>query len=754
MVIFCLCLLSSLAGTGVVAAEKEQGVAYAKSLIDQGKEDQAFKWLKKTMDKPPEQIEKLVLLSELCIGREEWEDLKSCMKKLEELRPDDLNIPYYLGMAHRESGKYKALFLRNNDWKKSEKYFQQTMEKDSTFKDVLYQYALLEKYREKYFSAVEWAERQRVIHPSDCDATVGLHQFYDGLLVNESSTAGPWLAKRSDLAYSRLYLGEQYRREGDLREAETILSDIVQHPDTSLSIIPAILALARINYGRQQGSVGEEYFDHALNSIKTPLDAALVLEDIKYIMTDAEWLNCRKLSSPALQKTYIRNLLLMRNPIPALGANPRLTEHYRRMLFAEKNFRYDGFRTWFNNPDKLSYLSFPLVYRLNEKFNDKGLVFIRQGEPDDRATSLGADVKPNESWLYHATETHGKMMFHFVVDENATGNNWRLTAILDKNMLDSRLHWDQVFYKMSTATPLEALQYTAEMGELSKHSVDAGLTTDQHRWSMPITPLPFSRCVSTFRGENGKTRYEISYGLSAGQIWHHPDVKTNQDYVTVGCAVYDANWNTIFQVQRKCRAEEIIKSTNAVGFWADQFAFEAQAEPLHISMFVWNIANKSLGGYRFDYQGRAFQTEAADMSDLMLAFEVTPDTTTGPFNKQGLNVFPKPSLIFEKERLLYTYFELYNLPLASHTKMTLQVQYKLNWLGKSEKEFKKNRGRPGKHKTVTSSTVQRTVAASDQAEYLALDMQQKESGFYELAVQVMADAPALNLTRTVEFELR
>jgi hypothetical protein len=628
------------------------------------------------------------------------------------------------------------------------------MAKDSSFKDVLYQYAVLQKYRDKYFDAVEWAERQRARHPRDYKSIIDLHRFYDYMLFHEQETAGKWLERRSDLAYSKLYLGDYYRRTGDFQEAERILTSIIEHPDTSLSIIPAILSLARLNYGRQQGGIGEEYFDYALDKIVTPLDAALVFEDLKYILTDSEWINYKTLSSPGQQKLFLRNVMLSRNPMPALNANPRLTEHYRRILLAEKYYRYNGFRSWFNSPDKLNYLSFPKVYLLNEKFNDKGAVLIRQGEPDDRAMSLGSDVKQNESWLYHATEVHGKMMFHFVIDDNASGNNWRLTALLDKNMLDSRLHWDHVFYKMYNASPLEALQYTAEMGELSKRSVEAGLATDQHRWSMPIAPLNFPYSVSTFRGQDLKTRYEVSYGLTANQIWPQAANGPNQDYITVGCSAYDVHWNKVYHVQRMWKAEDIIRSTTAIGYWADQFAFEAKAEPLHISLFVWNVASKSLGGYRFEHQGRSYQKESVDMSDLMLAYDIRPDTSQSMFAKNGLRVYPQPALIFGKSRLLFTYFELYNLPLGSSGRFDFKVQYKLNWMGKSYKDMVKKRAHSGKNKTITSSTVQRTVTTQDQVEYLALDMGQKEPGWYELAVQVASDLPAIHVVRTIEFELR
>ncbi len=741
-------------GCFLMAADQELNLSSARGLVEQGKYDQAAKWLRKAADKPPDQVDKLLLLARCYVGQNEWGDLKSCMKKLELLKPEDLHIPYYLGMAFRESGKFKAFILRDLDWNKSDTYFTHTIETDSSFKDVLYQYALLQKYREKYFDAVVWAEKQRRFHPDDYTAMVGLHRFYDYLLFHESETVAQWLAQRTDLAYGRLYLGDHYRRKGDLPQAEKILTGIIEHPDSTLSVIPAILSLARLHYGNQKGGIGEEYFQYALNKIVTPLDAALVLEDLKYILSDSEWINYKVLSSPAQQKLFFRNVLLSRNPLPALNANPRLTEHYRRLLMAEKHYRYDGFRTWFNSPDKLAYLSFPLVYRLNEKFNDKGLVLLRQGEPDDRAVSLGAEIKQNESWLYHAAETREKMMFHFVIDDNATGNNWRLTALLDKNMLDSRLHWDHVFFKMNNASPLEALQYTSEMGELSRRSVEAGLTTDRHRWSMPITPINFPHSVSTFRGQDLKTRYEVTYGITASQIWPRALTEANQDYITVGCSAFDRNWNTVYHVQRMWKAEDIIRSSNTIGYWADLFAFEAHAEPLHISLFVWNIAGKALGGYRFEYQGRAYLKQTADMSDLMLAYDVRPDTSQSIFNKRGLRIYPQPSFVFGKSRLLYTYFELYDLPLGSSGRFNFEVQYKLNWLGKSDKEAKKNKGRSRKVKTITSSTVQRAVTTTDQAEYLALDMRQKEPGWYELAVQVTSDMPVLKLIRTIEFELR
>jgi hypothetical protein len=56
-----------------------------------------------------------------------------------------------------------------------------------------------------------------------------------------------------------------------------------------------------------------------------------------------------------------------------------------RFLFAGKNYECYEFRSWSNNPDKLHSLRFPKSFTLNREFNDKGLIYIRHGEPDDTA---------------------------------------------------------------------------------------------------------------------------------------------------------------------------------------------------------------------------------------------------------------------------------------------------------------------------------------------------------------------------------
>ncbi len=99
--------------------------------------------------------------------------------------------------------------------------------------------------------------------------------------------------------------------------------------------------------------------------------------------------------------------------MPASQMNYRMIEHVRRVIAAEQDYYFDGVRSQVNNPDKLNFLSFPRVFELNDKFNDKGLVYVRHGEPDDRAFYVEGGAPLNETWVYYPRgQLNKKLIFH------------------------------------------------------------------------------------------------------------------------------------------------------------------------------------------------------------------------------------------------------------------------------------------------------------------------------------------------------
>jgi GWxTD domain-containing protein len=89
--------------------------------------------------------------------------------------------------------------------------------------------------------------------------------------------------------------------------------------------------------------------------------------------------------------------------------NERLAEHYRRMWYARRNFRLASARRQYHIEERFrSY---------NRDYDDRGLIYIRHGEPTERATLSGGDSVPlNQSWRY--ARPSGDLIFHFVARED------------------------------------------------------------------------------------------------------------------------------------------------------------------------------------------------------------------------------------------------------------------------------------------------------------------------------------------------
>ena len=92
----------------------------------------------------------------------------------------------------------------------------------------------------------------------------------------------------------------------------------------------------------------------------------------------------------------------------------RLVEHYRRWFYARRNF---------------ALVTVSRHYKIEERyksgsqdFDDRGIIYVRHGDPTSRATFSGSGarlddrVEPNISWFY--VRTDGNMYFHFVARED------------------------------------------------------------------------------------------------------------------------------------------------------------------------------------------------------------------------------------------------------------------------------------------------------------------------------------------------
>ena len=494
--VFACCLTPAALHAQSSLSRAEQLVAEGDQRLAQGHTGEARKAYRQALKDDDGLAAAHLGLARVDLEEQQWDDAKERLHKIIKRAPDHVEAHYYRAIAYRELAKYRT-FNQGRHRKSSEEDFTWIIQRDSLFRDVFYQFALLRRYSDAYTEALELGHTQIALKPDLDEAQHGLFRLYRSYLNHtEAAEAQAWLQSQ-DETHAAYFAGEALRREDRLDEADVIFRDLLSRP-LSIPPQPVLLSRARIHYQKENPERAQRFVDQAIDKIESPLEAVLVFDDFKYITSEDELTFYRTLETPEELKAFLRAFWARRNPLPARPLNVRLAEHYRRLLVAEQEYIYDGFRLWFSDPDRRGDLTFPAAYALNQEFNDKGLIYIRHGPPDDREGQVGGDMefrtvidntdvygtpseysynagwRPNESWRYNTPQ---RMDFHFVVDEGGGANNWRLTpALTNFGMLESREHWGPPYSEMARIVrTMEAIQGSKETSSTATRSVARSL---------------------------------------------------------------------------------------------------------------------------------------------------------------------------------------------------------------------------------------------------------------------------------------
>jgi tetratricopeptide (TPR) repeat protein len=673
-------------------------------------------------------------LGEVEMAKQNWGDANDWYEKILEHEPKNLDAMYHRAICYREAGKFKALFLRDLDWNNSKKYFERVLAQDSLYRDTLYQYALLQRYDEKYEEAILLGHQQIRLKPEIAEAQRGLFRLYQYLLDNRSEKKCIAWLQAHDSEHARYFIGEAHRRAGETAAADSALQKWLD-AGPAISPAPAYLALARLHYQREQPQAAEQFFWQAVTGIRNQVDAELVFDDVKYIVTDAELQRFRDLDLPLDYRAFFHGLWTKRDPTPAARFNARLAEHYRRLLYVEKHYVFDRFRTWFNNPDQLNYLQFPPAYYLNDRFNDKGLIYLRHGEPNERVRTAGESVPTNESWLYGKDETTPQLSFHFVAVAGAA--NWRLTPVITiPEMLEDRVHWDPIYFRMLRGDVQERFILTEKLAQKSADAVDVGFRTDRHSWDKKVRPLDFASYTAFFKAPAGKTALEVYYDLP---LPADDELRKISDTTVVyehGLSMHDLWWNPIQRQSNQIPKAKITGLSMQQG-WLGQYRFAVEPDSYHVAFFVRQPTTQRLEGWKNDMVLPDFSENQLAMSSIVLASTIEPASGNEPFVKNGLRLAPNPSRRFDRKKPVYVYFEVYHLTPDAEGKSSFLIEY-TTLLRKEEKSGAKKFFAlfGGSAKPATTLVVERQADKPISVEYLALDLGETGKGEFRLSIKV------------------
>lgn len=665
------------------------------------------------------------------------------------LAQDSMNLTahYGLGMIERERAGYKSvihILRQRRQWRRAVEHFEAVLAQDSAFRDVLWQRALVEVYRLDYEAALPLAQAQRRLRPTLVHVQIGTWRLHWLYWYHENRKARTWMAARPQETLARLTILDGLRRQlyEDREPMEPRLIERLREllgNEDGVSDVAVRMALALAYAQDAKPVLAEAQFWRGVDAIANPIDAAFAFELVKYIMRDEELRQYRRLTTPAAYQEFFRAFWRKRDPMPAAEGNERLRDHFARLLYAEREFTYTSHYNWYQNFGPFAWLSFPEVYALNQEFNDLGLIYLRQGDPDDRVFTLGENVPSNLSWRYLAADGSPQMTFHFM---NPAGGNWRLVpALMHPEMAGDRAGWGNLYAQLWRAyrnnEQADLIVAQQEMEAASQAAVEVALRTERHTWPDDIDPLGMHVQFIPTRAASGLTRVDVYYGVPMAPLYAAERQK--RLILETGLAVHDEAWQPVFQdLSRKAITPNDDPSAGVV----DLFTFTAAPDSYHVALHVQPANTDLLGAVRFDTRLPNFDADGLQLSGLLLATRIEPAENEGLFVRGDLLVVPNPTRRFSVNQSVFLYFELYNLGVGPDLLTDYEIEYTLTPEKPRRRFFRRDRGPAWTLRTPQGGAETRTI------EYLEIDAGEVDAGSYLLTVAVTDRRTGRTATRT------
>ena len=458
---------------------------------------------------------------------------------------------------------------------------------------------------------------------------------------------------------------------------------------------------------------------------------------------------------------FFGGILEKRNPARSEETNRRLSEHYRRLLEAEKVYAIyasrEAYRVGDNvSNDRMADNDFPLAYWLNGEFGDKGLIFIRHGNPVDKIPSVSEGTPFIESWRYRSPE----LDFHF----EGHGNLAELIPMLplEQDVLEAREIWGGIYVRLASAArerdrgrpaqsrkiEMDFITFGNELFDQSLADAREGLSSDRHQWSDEMRHLAFPYFVASFQGAMDRSDVEVYFSVPVGVVSKALEDLSSIEF-DVGMAVHDMQWNEIYSSLETLHVAAN-EANDAVA--VDYLKFEALPDSYHVNIHVRIAGTEWIGSYQFDYGVPDYHEPELLMSDLVPAFGVTPLDRPSRYTKKGLYLRTNPGRGYRKADPFFIYFEIYNLTYSSNDRTDFEITYTLQKTGKNGRRkglFKRRNQEP-----IISITYEREGEALDVVEYGEIDMSAVPAGLYELVVTVTDKNTGLSTSNKQVIELR
>jgi GWxTD domain-containing protein len=571
-----------------------------------------------------------------------------------------------------------------------------------------------------------------------------------------------------------------YRDAGDLEAMRGAIdrasADLAGRPTMAL-----LLAYSLINASESTAEMVQEgvaAYWRGLEAIDSSQDANLYWHDLRAIASSEANTEFRALPvdhKSAYIRAYWQRLADQSFVVP----DERLAEHYRRLHYVMQNFRLDL-------PERRHYSAITAyVPNWQTGFDDRGVIYLRHGPPDDTAIFSGPDFERNLSWKYEAADAE-PLLFHFVSDEDvrdyklvrrlsdaiiSTNTSMAGQTLLDQNagtianpgrldaydarilatqrvalqdLYRSRGHLDPDYDRTAMGLDVQILQ--EEEARLAE-DIQIGTRTQSYE-PEPSDPLLYPVYAVPFKSPSGGTEVAFYYALPTTAITILP--RGSGSEVDYRYQLMVTSTENPDEIQGRADEEVRIATPQQIPQGPGVMLPGIERMDVDPGQYQYGLKVTDLNSGRFGTLQGSVSVSAMDgpglaMSGIVLATRVEPAVDpSNPFVRWGqTKVLALPSRMFRREQPIFVYYELYGLD-ASPGEARYRTTYTLSAHEPDRNVVAKFFSSIGellsgeKEKGEISYAFDRSepTPADPLLEYLSLDMSESEPGGYILTVEV------------------
>jgi hypothetical protein len=483
-------------------------------------------------------------------------------------------------------------------------------------------------------------------------------QTHDDDALGKATTTLQSIADRSpDDAATRLALAKAANATGDLETAAAAAkaaAALATGAEAATAHHQAARALLRVHGRENEGAA--EYFAGLHSASRSEI--LTYFDELREIATAGELAQLTRLPV-ANAESWIRTFWDLHAAMSAVSVPQRLAAHFQRLAHVEEFYRR---KQQFGAPA----LNALLFDRPESPFDDRGMVYMRHGKPDDVITT-----RKSQSWVYR-NEGDKPLMFHFTdggAEQGLTDaarqrgslavsgfRDWYLMYNLpcEYDFMESRAVYDN---RIASLVHHCDIMTARDVSARVRRDVYEGLKTDIDPSGFTL-PLAASFDIYTFKGADRQTDIVAALAVQAARMQSQTLTNGEKRYsVKASVIVFDTATRTVFRKDSSFEAQSIDAATRG-SLVLGNLQFPATPAPGMVHRVSVADAYVPARGHLYggplkvpDYSGDTLM-----ISDIVLA---APDSV-GTFKRGDVSLTLVPWQVFPRGdfRLFY---ELYNV---------------------------------------------------------------------------------------------